>query len=259
MNAKIVAEEILILMAYGVEMLMMPSFRRWDQSYEGWLYHNGLLSRIHYLEAQKFLERKGSGKDWVFQITKAGRARVCGGRNPDEYWNRKWDGWWRMLVFDLPLERQRSRATLIRWLRQNGFGYLQDSVWITPDPVKHLTKSLKQFRDDVEAVMLMESRCASGYRDASLVKGAWRFEAIQEGYQSYLQFASEAKQRLSGPPLHPRDLFALLREERAWWMAAFALDPLLPRRLWPSDYMGPRAWKSRQELLRLTAAHARSK
>lgn len=256
MNAKIMAEEILILMTYGFDLLAMPTFRKWDQSYEGWLYQNGLLGRIHYLEKQKFLEREGKGSDWVFRVTKAGRKRVCGGRDPEERWHRKWDGWWRLLVFDLPVHEQRSRSTLIRWLRQNGFGYLQDSVWITPDPVTDLAKNLQSHRDDAESFTLLESRCAPGFENASLVKGAWPFSKLQEQYRAYEHFASTTQKRLRKERLDPPQLFALLRAERSHWRAAFDLDPLLPKSLWPSEYGAPRAWESRMSLLKDITAHA---
>ena len=48
-------------------------------------------------------------------------------------WNRTWDGKWRLILFDVPLGRDTQRNRLRRYLRNKGFGYLQNSVWITPD------------------------------------------------------------------------------------------------------------------------------
>jgi phenylacetic acid degradation operon negative regulatory protein len=257
MNAKIAAEELLILMAYGVDMMMFPTFRNWDQSYEGWLYKNGLLGRVHYLEAQKFLARERKGTEWMFKITEAGQLRACGGRDPERRWQRPWDGSWRQLVFDLPMREHMHRPKLIRWLRRNGFGYLQDSVWITPDSVDDLSETLKSFRDDAEAFTILECHCAPGFANSALVKGAWPFSLINESYRAYKQFSSEATKTLRKGKLHPRDLFILLRSERAHWAKAFVLDPLLPLPLWPADYEGRRAWEMRKELLRIAATHAK--
>jgi DNA-binding transcriptional regulator PaaX len=38
--------------------------------------------------------------------------------------------------------------------------------------------------------------------------------------------------------------------ERTAWQAAMEIDPLLPKRLLPSDYLGQRAWGRRMEVLR---------
>lgn len=257
MSAKITAEEVLLLLAHGLDLAMMPSIRKWNQSHEGWLYENGLLGRLHYLEAQKFLEREGKKEHWVYRITRAGQQWVHGGRNPEEMWNRKWDGWWRLFVFDLPTENHRERSTLIRWLRRNGFGYLQDSVWLSVDPVKGLARCLRGFTENAEAFTVFECRTVRGFSEDALVRGAWLFGEINEGYKVYQKFAASGMKRLKQRRLHPRELFALLREERAQWSVPFRLDPLLPLRLWPSDYEGHRAWQTRKELLRLAASHAR--
>lgn len=45
------SEDLLIFLSYCFDRVMRPTFHRWDQSYEGWLYRNGLLRRVHYLEA----------------------------------------------------------------------------------------------------------------------------------------------------------------------------------------------------------------
>lgn len=242
-------------MGYGFDRMAMPTFRKWNQSYEGWLYQNGLLQRMHYLEAQKFLlrERMGKRSEWVYRLTEKGRALVHGGRNPEVQWQRAWDGFWRLLVFDLPVAEQKARVSLLRWLRHRGFGYLQDSVWISPDPVEDIAESLRKFREDAESFTILESRCAPGFSNTTLVTAAWPFEKMQAQYKSYEAFATAAIKRLRREKFHPRELFALLRAERRQWSGAFDLDPLLPLALWPSHYEGRRAWQKRGELLRLTA------
>ncbi len=241
-RTKILAEEVLTLMLYGADLLMTPTFRNWDQSYEGWLYRNGLLQRMHYLEKQKFLLREGKKKaGWVYRLTKVGRERALGGHDPEERWRRPWDGWWRQIVFDLPIAHWRERKLLIKWFREHGFGYLQDSVWISPDPVAEVAAAVKSFRDNAELFTILECRCAPGFADGSLVRGAWRFGEINRRYQAYEKSAAETVRRLKSERLHPRDLFGLLRQERQLWAEAFGLDPLLPMALWPADYEGRRA------------------
>ncbi len=254
-KAEILAEEVLILLCYGFDLLTMPTFRKWADSYEGWLYRNGLLRRMHYLEKQKWLLREGKKSEWVYKLTEAGRQHALGGRDPEAYWRRPWDGWWRQIVFDLPVERRRERKLLIRWFRQHGFGYLQDSVWISPDPVADVIEAIGKYRDNAEAFTILQSHCAPGFTDSSLVGGAWQFGVINEKYRAHMKFAATCLKRCEREQLHPRDLFALLRQERMLWSCAFGLDPLLPIQLWPSDYEGQRAWKVRGELLRALAKH----
>ncbi len=46
----------------------------------------------------------------------------------------RWDGKWRMLIFDIREKRRGTRATLRKLLSGAGFVRLQDSVWIHPYP-----------------------------------------------------------------------------------------------------------------------------
>jgi DNA-binding transcriptional regulator PaaX len=56
---------------------------------------------------------------------------------------RKWDGKWRVLIFDIPERRRRSRDTIRMRLRASGFLRAQDSVWIYPYPCEEFVALLK--------------------------------------------------------------------------------------------------------------------
>ncbi len=56
---------------------------------------------------------------------------------------RRWDGKWRLLVFDIK-ESRRALREQIRWtLKRIGFAYLQDSVWVYPYDCEDLITLLK--------------------------------------------------------------------------------------------------------------------
>jgi len=56
---------------------------------------------------------------------------------------RRWDGKWRVLVFDLPARRRADRDRLRIILRSNGFALLQKSVWVYPHPCDDFVAMLK--------------------------------------------------------------------------------------------------------------------
>ncbi|MDO8471224.1 MAG: hypothetical protein Q7S49_01295 [bacterium] len=45
---------------------------------------------------------------------------------------RKWDGKWRMIIFDIPEKKRGIRKLVVTLFNQAGFYRLQDSVWIYP-------------------------------------------------------------------------------------------------------------------------------
>jgi hypothetical protein len=56
---------------------------------------------------------------------------------------RRWDGKWRVLIFDIPEYRRGLREKVRRTLRAIGFAHLQHSVWIYPYDCEDLMTLLK--------------------------------------------------------------------------------------------------------------------
>ena len=156
-----------------------------------------------------------------------------------------------MILFDIPQSRQTARCQLLRWLRANDFGYLQHSVWVRPDPVEKISAALKDFRDDVESLTLMDAYCCRGYSDNAIVKGAWDFDKINARYRAHLSLLAAQRRKLRPMEGATREQIQALRQERNLWMEAITHDPLLPRALWPKGYLGEESWKRRCEALRL--------
>ena len=55
---------------------------------------------------------------------------------------RKWDGRWRMIIFDVPEKKRRYRDYLRQVLKTLGFKELQKSTWVTPYPIPNFLKEL---------------------------------------------------------------------------------------------------------------------
>lgn len=70
---------------------------------------------------------------------------------------KKWDGRWRMVVFDIPERRRKVRTRLCAVMREIGFVRLQDSVWVYPydceDFVALLKAELKTGKDVLYAIV----------------------------------------------------------------------------------------------------------
>jgi len=56
---------------------------------------------------------------------------------------KKWDGRWRLVIFDIPERFKRNRRVFQRALRDIGFVMLQKSVWICPYPCEKEVSLLK--------------------------------------------------------------------------------------------------------------------
>jgi phenylacetic acid degradation operon negative regulatory protein len=238
-------EEFLYFLMYTAESFMRPTWRNMNESFEGWAWRTGNGRRIAELERLRLLERSSrSAPDLVVRLTASGRRIAIGGRDPQAFWDRPWDGQWRMVLFDIPQRQKALRQRMWRYLRSEGFGYLQNSVWVTPDLINAEQIAVAAKLPNVEALILMQGRPCGGESDAAVVLGAWDFPRINAGYRRAMTVLQRSPKQGDG-----RSFRTWAREERRAWNAAIRSDPLLPRALWPKDYRGPAAWQLRKEVI----------
>ncbi len=68
----------------------------------------------------------------------------------------KWDGKYRLVIFDISESSRRIRDDLRKIIRGFGFVYLQKSVWIYPYPCKDIIELLKKYLGIHGEVIYME-------------------------------------------------------------------------------------------------------
>jgi len=117
------------------------------------LYHSPGLSpsTAKRLYQQKINNLKNRGylretkKGW--ELTPKGRIEIIKIIIWKKLNNKKWDGKWRIIIFDIPEMSRRDRDFLRRELKWIGFIELQKSVWIFPyDMEKELVALLKLWK-----------------------------------------------------------------------------------------------------------------
>ena len=253
MRAK--TELLLYRLTRVADMMLNPSWRTLDSSFESWAYGNGLLRQIQRLEAQAYLESKidpQSGARLV-RLTEKGAAICHLGCDPEEKWGRAWDGLWRMVIFDVPEAERKLRARLRRRLSGEGFGCLQQSVWISPFPFGAISDEMKGIAVDGGSLTFMEGAPVAGEKPADLVKSAWNFELIQK---AWLELSDLLDVAVS--PSFAADGKAVgewMARERRMIRRCLTLDPLLPAELLPENYPGRGIWKKRGDVLAKLSAN----
>jgi len=93
-----------------------------------------------YRNAAYNLQKRGSvkivtknGKKFL-QLTKKGRLEVLLAKAKMAV-SGKWDGKWRLIIFDIPEWAKPRRNQLRKLLKKNNFHRLQDSVYVNPYPL----------------------------------------------------------------------------------------------------------------------------
>ena len=236
-------EELLYFLLWTADAFLCPTWRNLNDSFETWSWRNGLGRRLAVLERQRLIERHPDADlRRVVRLTEAGKRLALGGRDPAERWGRSWDGRWRFVLFDIPDRHSHLRLRLRRVLRGRHFGYLQNSIWVSPDPTADVRMVLGDDQVQADAFLVVEGTPAAGESDAEIVTGAWDFGAINQGYERYLSLGRTV------PDAGAR-LIAWTRRENSAWTAALRADPLLPASLLPAGYRGREAFQRRKEIL----------
>lgn len=260
MKAK--TELFLYLLSWHVDGAFSASLRRSlekENSFETWVYRNGLSKQIARLEQQALLERLEDAEkgDRVYRLTELGRVAARGGENPHEQWNRNWDGTWRIVAFDLPEFKHAVREKWRRELRRLKFGCLQGSVWVSPDPVDGIKRALEGAAVHTQRLIFIEGRPAAGESDSEIVDAAWNFERIGQLYDQHKRTLDRLNSSAANKPVSRPWLLEWAKEEHAAWKAILKADPFLPTELLPNKYPGVRGLKLRDTALKRAAKMAK--
>lgn len=169
-------------------------------------------------------------------------------QQPEKFWQMKWNGIWYTLVFDIPESSRHYRDSLRRLLKRMRMGCLQRSVWITPRDIRPEYADLEKSAAVGTVSYLLESRTVLHLDQQEMVLNAWDFDRLHELQSRYLEVFEENLTRLEHSAHSEEDLMDLLRQESEAYIHAMRSDPLLPRALFPKNYLGENVWKLRTGL-----------
>jgi len=208
---------------------------------------NGRIDRaLQRLASAGVITVEGAGPidQRVIRLTDDGRREALGGVDPEAAWARPWDGVWRVVAFDIPETAEARRTRLRRRLHEFRFGWLQNSVWISPDPIDAFRAGLDESGIQPDSLTYFDARCAGGEPPAAIVTAAWDFDSLTRNYANYQQILRLRPSSVNGTRA------AWLRwrqaEHRAWRLIA-RRDPFLPEVLLPAEYSGRAAWIARAQ------------
>lgn len=105
------------------------------------------LNIFDYLKRRGLIEIKREGHDVRITLTKEGKKRAGKYQIDDLEIEKpkKWDGKWRIVIFDIPNTSRLIRDIFRRKLKEWGFYPVQQSVWIIPYPCREEIVLLREF------------------------------------------------------------------------------------------------------------------
>ncbi len=92
-------------------------------------------AEIHRSERKNYAKITTRGKTKLNSLTLSGEDALV---------PQSWDGFWRIILLDLPENRKSERESLRYLLKKAGFVCLKNSAWISPFPFEHLFANIKK-------------------------------------------------------------------------------------------------------------------
>ena len=95
-----------------------------------------ISQKIKYLKSMGYIKTFSENKEEYIELTKKGLHRVDRISNQRIILNRqeRWDGKWRIVIYDIPKDKSVERDHLRRVLLRSGFLRIQESVYVFPFP-----------------------------------------------------------------------------------------------------------------------------
>lgn len=194
----------------------------------------GARKKSHFVKALSRAVKTGHIKRVIkdgepyFRLTSAGKKRLTRDFPILKLNSRKWDGWWRIVFFDIEEKEKRSRERLRGKLKELGFGMIQKSVYLSPfDVAEDIYEFLESQRlSENVFVAVAEQLFAGDPKD--LAEKIWGLERLNKEYKVLIDSWEK------GGASH--DLY--LR-----YLEILRQDPLLPRELLPNYWQGEKARK----------------
>lgn len=89
-------------------------------------------ARTHHLLKTGYIEKIIKNDRPYARLTNLGRKKIVRDFPILSFQNRKWDGRWRLVIFDISEKERKARDALRAKLKELGFGKWQKSVYISP-------------------------------------------------------------------------------------------------------------------------------
>lgn len=124
----------------GVALAIAPFIKKKKYSPKQSIQRN-IDSLIKNKLLRKSVDKTGCIK---IELTKRGRWEALLRAPSVDKQSKKWDQLWRVVVFDIPQDKQKERTELRRAMRLFGFRLLQKSVWVYPFPCDDFILILKE-------------------------------------------------------------------------------------------------------------------
>ena len=189
------------------------------------------------------ISMKGEDRKIRYKLSEKGMLRLIEGtRRVYEGGRRKWDGKWRIVIYNIPENNREIRDRLRRELKWLGFGMLAQSTWISPNPMEEVVKKFIQDLNNSSSNIHVDIFLSEYLGDPKqLMEKCWNLKEVENEYIKFLEKWGKVLEMID--KFKENEAFItrinLVHEYRKF----LNIDPQLPEDLLPQNWVGYKAYE----------------
>lgn len=163
LSATFVAPGLPLALKPFIDLKRESDYKKWKKFNQGRL--KQVLKR---LKEQKIVEFVPTADGETIKITEKGRIKVLNYRLEEIELEKKWDGRWRLIIYDIAKEKKKERDYMREILKRLKCFQLQKSVYLTPYRCENEIEYIRQLLgigDEVKMLKVSSFENEKPYRD----------------------------------------------------------------------------------------------
>lgn len=196
-----------------------------------------------------YIEKIEKGGEMYIRLTAQGSKKITRDFPLLSLQKRKWDGKWRVVIFDIEEVNRNARDGLRKKLKELGFGMIQKSVFISPHNV---IGDMLEFIANVglkDVVYTFEASNLATGDVKDLANKVWNLDTLNEKYREIIERIKDEHLIIKHDRVqmlnveNGKNKVGLVKELREKYLIIALRDPFLPKELLPLDWFGYEAKK----------------
>jgi phenylacetic acid degradation operon negative regulatory protein len=183
------------------------------------LYKKGYIQKIK-KKKRVFFKLKISPKEIIFNELEKLKTHKA---------KEKWDKVWHLIIYDIPEKFRYKRDALRSFLKELGFGKVQESCWVSPYNFSSLLYQFCKFHKILKYICIYEGKFFTGKNIDVLVEEIWHLNDLNKEYQELINLCKEEIETIETASIEIARCYRRYHRVYSIYKSLIKEDPFLPR------------------------------
>jgi len=177
------------------------------------------------------IEKKLVNGEVVLHLASKGESILNEDINLQHLAKKSWDGFWRIVIFDIEEKARHTRNRLRDKLKSLGFAMWQESVYITAHAVTEEMNEFFEEKDLFPNCVCFDAKLSSSFDNKELASFLFHLDELSLSYSELTIEAENTINALKNGKVNKDRAYELLRDLVERLQLTFLNDPFLPEEL----------------------------